>query len=86
MRVMIVQIVRRKIMLKKWDVWCGSCDVHAKIEFETLATEIEGHMFYKRPDVLCAECHSVCILTMKEENVTDYSKPAPPTQTSTRAR
>ena len=52
--------------VKKWEVWCGSCDVTIHLDVESRCSMDQGAQFIIRPTVECAKCQSVCMTSLVE--------------------
>ncbi len=52
--------------VKKWEVYCDSCDMGAVMDVESFYSKVHDSQFIIRPSVECDKCHSVCVLTLVE--------------------
>ena len=51
-----------------WKVECMMCETHVCLdidEFRIISTD-QGAVFIKKPDFICGECKSVCVVKLHE--------------------
>jgi hypothetical protein len=58
-----------KKKVKKWEVWCGSCDVAIHLDVESTCSTDQGAQFLIVPTVICAKCQSIGVANLVEVEV-----------------
>lgn len=59
--------MERKKVKRLWHVDCLMCGTTVNMEAETITSTNQGAVFIKRPDIICGECTSVCVVSLVRE-------------------